>query len=753
MQSPLALENDVRCTSRTRIFVYSTLLALFLFYTGYAHAEEKTATFDFYPRSLGLQLKQIAESTAAEVQPLKEISTDLLHDINAIIFHIEHHPADPCPKWERFEVSVNRLETLRQNWLITATVEDPYIPSAAALEEIALALQRRAQIWQALIQADAAEAFPITTLYEKSFADVDRLKARTLAVEQYFTRYGARRPADYRTGLTWCEYLETQSWLTELEACRPLPEDPTIRLVSLKTPEIPIDVLKTFSDRANATIHRLNSPTLTEEQRRFLNHPTVNVWKQELESWRADTVTPIHVLRLLEQYEETGGMTDMRALARFLDQLSMSKTEEYQQLGDYVRRQYGMPNVRLFISNALFNNHLPAMKPEIASFRDVIQSQPVVGRRQTDTEMAISFYPHPTRVLTTIDVGVDLATVSRTEAFATQLHNAGQTQVLARKLIELTENGFRTEPAQAMIVGHRMQLVRVNTDFDAAPILSGVFRGIVRNQYEDRYYAAMTETQQKILRQVRAQLDRETEARLKPVNAKFIAFSKHLDKEFDLRIEQRESRTEENWLLTAWGIRSKGALAGNTPAPATLHGSFADLKVHESLPNMLLCKLELEGKQGTVADFKAMLAEKFQQPGLAAPEENDHVELLFASHNPVVVRFIDGRAELTISIAALRLLGKTHRNFQVIVRYRPDYNDEGDLVLRRDGVISLPGAQSQSQFALRAAFGKIFPERRPFPLVPKVLEENTDFNYLTTGHCRIEKGWFALALVEKQKSR
>jgi len=68
--------------------------------------------------------------------------------------------------------------------------------------------------------------------------------------------------------------------------------------------------------------------------------------------------------------------------------------------------------------------------------------------------------------------------------------------------------------------------------------------------------------------------------------------------------------------------------------------------------------------------------------------------------------------------------------------------------LKRDSYISLINAP-RAQFVLRAAFGKIFPESRLFPLVPKMLEDEPQFDYLTTGYCRIEKGWFALALVEK----
>jgi hypothetical protein len=144
-----------------------------------------------------------------------------------------------------------------------------------------------------------------------------------------------------------------------------------------------------------------------------------------------------------------------------------------------------------------------------------------------------------------------------------------------------------------------------------------------------------------------------------------------------------------------------------------------------------------------------MLAEKFRQSDLAAPGENDDVVVTFASYNPVVVRFVDGRAELTISIAALRLGRQTHRNFKVIVWYKPAYNSSGRLVLERDGYIGLINVREQ--FVLRAAFGKIFPVSRPFPLEPKVLKNDPQFDYVTMGHCRIEKGWFALALVEKPK--
>ena len=751
MEVPLASENCRIRTKRVGLLLCTVLFAFALFCAVSARGEEQSFTIasDFYPQTLARQLQQIIESSATETQPLREICVDILNNLNSVVVHIERTPTEPC-SMQRLEESVNALETFRASWTITTSSNldtREYIPSSSALEEIMFAVQRRIFVWKSLLQAEAAEAIPLTTLYERSFDDINRLQERTLAVEQYFVR--SRRVVDRQTGQTWGDFLETQSWLTELEAYQQ-PQTESIRRVSLSTPFLPVDVLKTLNNRARATILRLESPNLTNEQRTFLNHPVVNAWKEELESWTVDIVAPINALPLLEQYEATGGMSDMKTFSQFIEQLRTSRTAEYRQFGDSLRRLYGMSNIRLFISSALLNNQLPPVSSTASTFRDVIQSQPTVGRRRTDTAFSISLIPHPTRVLLSLEVGIDLATVSRSDAFATQLFNTGQTLILAEKTIELTEKGFLTEPSVARIIEHRMRLTRMNTEFDGLPVLSGLFRGVVRNQYESRFPEARMETQNKIIRQVRGQVDWEIAQRLQPINEQIRSFSHYADEMFGLRIERRESRTDESWLISSWGIRSPDSLMGNnTLAPETLLGAVADLKIHESLPNLMIGRFEFEDKRGTVGEFKEMLAEKLRQPALTEPGEHDDIEVTFASHNPMVVRFVDGRIELTISIAALRLFRQTNRDFQVIVRYKPAYDSEGRLVLERDGYISLINVREQ--ILMRTVFGKIFPVSRPLPLVPKILEDNPQFDYLTTGHCRIEKGWFALALVEKEE--
>jgi len=729
-------------------FLCAALFVFVLLSTVAAQGQDLTVASDFYPQALAQRLQKIVESSADEVQPLRRMCLVILDDLNNAIHHLEHNPTEPSPALERLEQAVSAWNSVQKTWTIKTSVHSerlPYIPSAAALEEISLALQRRISIWKLLHNAESADASPITTLYHKTHDDVVRLRERTIAVEQHFI--ASRRGTERQMGQSWCDYLETRSWLSELEACQQSLAQP-IRRVSFATPVIPVEVLQTLSHRANTTLHRLESPTLTDGQRAFLNHPTISTWREELQHWSADLVVPLDILRYMEQYEATGGATDMKTLVQLIDLLSDSKTAEFRQLGEHVRTQYGMANFRFFISGALLNNHLPEAEKGTASFREMIQDQPVFGRRQTATEVAATLVEHPTRLLTTLNVRVDLATQSRTDAMGTQLTNVGQASVVATKLIELTERGFVAEPCKASIVDHRMRLVRMTTDFDRVPLISGMFRNAVIDQYESRRPDADAETRRKILQQVRGQVDRQVDKRLQPINHRINGLTQHLDKEFGLRVVNRHSQTETDWLISSWDIHSRLTLSSNTPPPDTLPGAFADVKFHESLLNAVVGGLGFEGKQGSIREVKELLAEKLKLPDLARPDENDDVAITFATHNPVTIRLQDGRVEVTMSIAELWLNNQSHRDFQVIVRYKPVCDSEGRWVLERDGTLSLINVKAQ--ILLRAAFGKMFPVSRPIPLVPTMLEADPQFDYLTTGHCRIENGWFALALVEKE---
>jgi hypothetical protein len=737
----------------------------------------ETVRTDFYPVRFAENLRSLGQLRDPAMSELSQWAKTTLHHFEAVLFYMNQ--AKPTQAWshlKQLEKSIVELETLREKLrdklkaktaqtkvflpeLLQAAVSDTpvldtavpdteaqeIIPSDVAIEELLLGLERRVILWGMAIQAETMPSFPISQYFGKKSADVLRLKERTLAVENYFLSKKTVADNDENIGLLWCDYLDTRSFLTDLEACQKMFYQPN-RRVSTLVSTIPVPMLISFCDRANVVLFRLENSKLTESQRRYLNVPVIAAWKEELADWSADTVMPMSLIRVMERFEETGGMSDMETLFRLATRLSFSRTPALRQLGLLTGELYGGPNVKIYISKVLINHLLPPSQPEVAIFRDIIQQQPVLGRRRTDTDIEMNFIPAEDRLLLSLDVSGTVKTTSRASAAVTTLLTGGQAEYEAQKQIELTENGFILAPCHVHVRKNRLELLNFQTDFDRIPLISGLVRNAVRNQYELRQTDAQSETQQKITRQVRERVNREADDRFGKFNEKYRELAEELSKRFDLFLEKKDARTEEDWLLTSWAVRGQDFLSGNTPAPETPAGSFADLKVHESVINMLVGKLDFDGKTATVGEIRREVAEKFNRPQFAEPGEHDDVQIAFAKYNPIIVRFIDGRIEISVTLDSLKIQRQTYRNFKVIVRYRPVVTSGNELVLRRDPVINLINV-SRGQLVLRTAFTTIFPPNRPFSLKPKFLREDVRFSNLTTGYCRLEKGWFAIAVI------
>lgn len=738
-------------------------------------AQKIATSFDFsestkselYPIALVKNLDRIQKSRVSAVQVLAKDCLKIRQTIQATVFYMEQGDA----KNSQIEIEKLRDATIRWTELRShcswedvnvdlrgidkakgVDEESLFVPSGVLLEEIQLALERRVILWQLALQAQCVSTIPLSTLFVKKIDDLQRLRQRTEEVENFFLGKQNEYRNTETVGPLWCKYLETETFLTELEACQNDLTRPNRRVSYTATPhgesEIPVSMLVSFSDRANLILSRINDPELTPKQIEYLSEPAVVAWRQELKSWSTDTVQTAMLLRDMEKYENSAGMTDMEVFQRTAKRISVTPTPALRQLGQMTLDLYGGSNVKIYVSKILVNHLLPPSAPEVAAFREVIQGQQVYGKRQTSTDIEMNFLPHDERLLLSLDVKGSVSTSSRSFAFATTLFNRGQAQYSARKMIELTEEGFMLSPSKVQVTNNRLELRNFQTEFDRVPILSGLVRGVVRNQYEAREGGAREETKHKIARQVRNRVDKEADERFSVFNERYRAFMLESLARFDLFLEKKNALTEEHWLLTSWTVKSRNSLSGHTPAPETPAGSFADVKIHESAVNTFLSRLEFAGHQMTVGEFKERIAEKFQRPEWAEPEENDNVEIGFAAVNPVSVRFTEGGIDIAISIDSLKVQRQTHRNFKVFVRYQPALTPEGRLVLQRDGVVSIDAAKVP--LVLRAVFSKIFAANRAIPLSPALLETDDRFHNLTTGHCRIEKGWFAIALISEE---
>ncbi|MDR2643291.1 MAG: hypothetical protein LBC74_10905 [Planctomycetaceae bacterium] len=726
-----------------------------------------------YPKAIIRQLSQITASKQEVVEPLSNWAKKITQLIDNLILSWDSGDFAASEKHlDLIRVSIFELDSLRKSLSIFVSgknsvkgaglngtnngteanlssldniLSEHYIPDVIAIEELQYGLERRYIFWKFALDVEVSETFPVSANLGKSNENLDKLIKLTLAVEKFLLNNKSKTSNGEKISELWINYFETRNLVAGLEAYKKSLQENTQK--DARERRILEEYLVSFCSTVNVILYRFTDSRLTDKQVSYLKSPVIREWRLELERWGSDTVLPVVLLSDIERYEDRVGMSDMQNLFRTATRMAFSRSEVSRKFGLIVHEIYGGSNVKLYLSKVLVNHLIPSQEKEIKSFREYIQNQRVVGKRESDFEVKVNFIPDSERLLISLDVEGNIATSSRANAFATTLFNRGEAKCTAQKQVELTEDGFQFSPTEVKIASNRLQLRGIRTDFDGLPLISNLVRAIVFSQYELRRSDARKETSYKIKQQVKQRIDQEAESGFLGFNGKFGNLMEVSNNDFGLSVEKKGSITEEHWLLTSWVIRSSGILGGNTPAPATLRGSFADMKVHESAINAIISKLDIAGKTDTVGNFRAMISEQFKYKEIAEPGENDDVVIGFGKYNPVVVRFVDGVIELAISIDSLKLDRQTYRDFQVFIRYEPVYVENNGLVLRRRGVISLEKAKISSQIVLRAVFGKIFPEEKTFSLTPKFLKEDKRFEGLTTGLCRIGKGWFAIALV------
>ncbi len=580
----------------------------------------------------------------------------------------------------------------------------------------------------------------IISLLPKTFEDYRNLSRKTDEMVEFFGRQD-----DERTSAAWKIFLETETLLVLLKACteKPVGDEVTALLPEQRTFSI--------SELANIVMGRLRESDFSRKQLSFLRSPEIYGWLEELEQWTDDTVHPLQMLAVVERYESYRRNSENLAAAELAFRLCVSKSPEFRQLGEVVRSLYGNSNIKFYVSKALLNYLLPARDPEFDRFQEFVAGQAVVGERRTDTLVKLRLNPDPDRLSMTLQIAGKVNATGNSQKRSAHVQSQTYANFLCTKKLEWSENGIDLSPTNVQ-VNNRTYLRSVKTGLDGLPLFSGLVKEVARNQFESKEDQINSETHEKMTRMVRSRVNAE-------VDSRFALFNDVYRDQFllplenaGLYLEQKDSSTTKDWLLSSWRLLSDCSLGSHTPEPDSVPGSFADIKVHETAVQTVLQGLELGGKVMSVGELKQRIAAKTGRVENAdLLDGNDDVLLGFAEKDPVLIRFHDGRIEIILTMSGIRVNRSTWRDFRFIVNYRPGIDAEGKAVLVRDPSINVIGKLDiKTQIALRTVLTKTFPPDRTFLLVPKLFETDDRFRELTTGSCRLENGWFAIAIVKKE---
>ncbi|MGL6196925.1 MAG: hypothetical protein ACRC2T_19095 [Thermoguttaceae bacterium] len=515
--------------------------------------------------------------------------------------------------------------------------------------------------------------------------------------------------------------------------------------------ELTYEQLYGLCEYANIILQRFEG-NFTKEQKRFLQSAPISKFRAELQKWADNTVTASELIAAVENYESTGRTTESGVLSEVAFRLSVCPDEKLSKLGSITREIYGGPNVKIYVSQVLVNHFLPVRDPEFVSFRDTVLGREVVGQRKTDTFVEFVLEPDPEKLCMALSINGKVAAAGKTKAaIAAKLQSDTFADYTGVKKFEWTEKGILVKPAK-VAVSNKTYLRSVSTGFDGVPIIGGVAREVVRGQFEAQEDQINAESRAKIAYQVQNRINQEADKQFATFNENFNRIVNKPLENSNLVLEKKHACTTNEWLLSSWRVVSNSSLGSHTPEPETVKGAFADFKLHESALETVIQSLEIEGKTITIGELRKLIAERIDEPEFASePEENDDVVFSFAEKDPIMVRFNNGRLEISLTLAAMKVNRSVWRNFRFIANYRPIVDENGDLAFQRDDDFIVIGQRNlRTQVALRTVFSKIFPLNRRYTLVPNIFKTDERFAELTTGMCRLENGWFAIAIVGKE---
>jgi hypothetical protein len=460
----------------------------------------------------------------------------------------------------------------------------------------------------------------------------------------------------------------------------------------------------------------------------------------------AEPVDSERLLRDIERYERTDLPSDARSLASDCEFLGLANNELQRQLGHRVEMHYRNANLRLAVSADLINRMVPKRGPEYAPVADTVLGIPVRGHSTMVNEVMVRFLPDPQRVRLALEVSGQVAATTEASSGPATFVTDSQSAYKARKPMEIDLAGIRVGETE-VDVDNNSQLRRLDTNVDGVPLIGSLVRGIARSQHDQRMPAADAEVKQKIASQAHERVDAEVNAQVaKAANKLHTEVIEPMD---SLLLDPTliAAETNEQRFVMRIRLAGKDQLGSHTPRPQAPADSLASVQVHESVLNNVIHRLELDGQTFSMPELGAHIAQRLHRPPKPVDPDTEDVKITFAKQDPIRVRCLSGRIEITLAVEKLAKESHKWKDFQVRAYYRPEVRGRS-VELTREGVVQLMGGRlgTGAQIALRGVFSRVFSQTAPWTITPEQFVANPHLQGLAVTQFVVDDGWIGAAI-------
>ena len=500
------------------------------------------------------------------------------------------------------------------------------------------------------------------------------------------------------------------------------------------------------TDVAQQFLNRLQWPTLTEEQRTWLNGETFQQLAGAVRPWASSAIDYSSLLHQIERTESNAIDLVTSEIAESMRSLRYASHPRAKQLANNLDVHYRNANLRLAISDRVINHLLPEIPSRRVPVRTNMLGSRVTGVSQVTSKLSVDLIPaeNEWRLSLLTDGRVLTRSVGRRGPAA--VSTASRNQFGASTPITIKPTDVALGRSVVDVRGGS-RLRGINTDFDGWPLIGSLVRGIAESEYWQKASLSDRIAGNRMRSEIGGQIDEDIQARLDEATEKF---SKSvLGPLVSLQLQPRvmDMQTTESRLIARYRMAGDWQLAAMTPRPRAPSDSLLSVQVHQSAMNNTLEQLFV---QSTPQPIEELMQQCLDLLGIrqGLPEDLPRgVKIQFAKHRPITVEIEDGRVWMTLRVIRLQKEnGMSLRNFIVRASYQADF-DGLHAFLVRDGHLSISGPRMsmRQRLPVRAIFNKVLSPTQQVSLSnPELLAERLPAETVIS-QIELRDGWVGLA--------
>lgn len=482
-------------------------------------------------------------------------------------------------------------------------------------------------------------------------------------------------------------------------------------------------------EKLNPTLGKLSAAAKSEDAavRDFVANPALKTYLRDLDRTvtilsRATSGVNMDEVRTqlkallegLEKYEATGTSAAAGQVRAAYDALRNLTADGGERMSAVLRQHYFNSNLHVAISEGFLNRVLAKTHIEEGGVRDFILGADVYGCQITNTTSLFDLLPSENGAYFRINLSGTVTTNTDSHKSNVVIFSQGNHLFNAFKDVHFDGEKFSTTPAN-MHVSASNEPYDASTKADNIPILGGFAKSIAMNAAIRKRPEAEAIAAQRVTSRVGPEFDNEVDEKFTELNGKLDSKLVEPLKAENLYPDYKSWRSTDTELDLSSRLMSGNELGGGlAPVEAIAEGELV-LRLHESLINNFLDRLDVGGKTMTEDELRKVIQDKAsklmnKEVSLAkakdAPVDDDAKApkaFIFTQQDPLRVKIADGKLNLIIRAGFQRDEDKGGNIPPQIVTVPLAISIEGEEIVATRGEVSVDAVDQPDNVAEQLA--------------------------------------------------